>query len=94
MGAPENKQLMQQAFDGLERGDTTLFVDALSDDVRWKIIGSTKFSKTFQGKQSVVNELLRPLGAQIEGKISITAERLIAEGDFVVWGVDSDLEVE
>ena len=41
MTPADNKQLMQQVFAELERGNGRPFVDSFADDVRWTIIGST-----------------------------------------------------
>jgi hypothetical protein len=84
MGAADNKQLMQHIFSELSKGDSRPFVDGLADDVRWTITGTTKWSKTFQGKQAVLTELLEPLRSQFAGRYTATAHRFIAEGDHVV----------
>lgn len=83
MGAAENKKLIQEMFAELSKGNAPAFLNALADDVRFTIIGTTKYSGTFNGKQELVNKLLQPLGAQIEGGLTITPENFIAEGDFV-----------
>ena len=83
MGAAENKKLIQDMFAELSKGNAPAFLNALADDVRFTIIGTTKYSGTFNGKQELVNKLLQPLGAQIEGGLTITPENFIAEGDFV-----------
>jgi len=64
MGAAENKQLLQDIFAELSQGNSKPFVDSLAEGVRWTIIGTTKWSKTFDGKQAVLTELLGPLRAQ------------------------------
>src|SRR5215472_5898427 len=64
MSAPENKQLLQHIFSELSAGNSKPFVDSLADDVRWTIAGTTKWSKTFQGKQAVMMDLIAPLFAQ------------------------------
>ncbi len=84
MGAKENKQLMQQIFEELSKGNSELFVASMADDFRWTVTGTTKWSKTYMGKQSVLGELLGPLRARINGRIKTTAHRLIAEDDCVV----------
>jgi len=84
MGASENKQLMQQIFEEMSKGDSELFVASMADDFRWTVTGTTKWSRTYEGKQSVLIELFGPLRARINGRIRTTAHRLIAEGDFVV----------
>jgi uncharacterized protein len=84
MGAAENKQLLQQAFSAVSKGDGQPFLNLLADDVRWTIIGTTAWSRTYDGKQSVLDDLLRPLSRQLHGRNIIAAHRFIAEDDLVV----------
>ncbi|HKN70269.1 MAG TPA: nuclear transport factor 2 family protein [Terriglobales bacterium] len=84
MGARENKQLMQQIFEELSKGNSEPLVASMADDFRWTVTGTTKWSRTYEGKQSVLVELFGPLRARINGRMRTTAHRLIAEGDFVV----------
>ncbi len=83
MGASENKALIQQMYRGLAEGDPEAFLGALSDDVRWTIIGNTIFSKTYAGKRQLIEGLFEPFTKQIEGGAKIEPRNLIAEGDFV-----------
>src|ERR1700741_5282052 len=84
MGAIENKQLIHQIFEELSKGNSEPFVASMGDDFRWTVTGTTKWSRTYEGKQSVLVELFGPLRARINGRLRTTAHRLIAEGDYVV----------
>ena len=84
MRAPENKRLMQRIFAGLAAGDGKPFRDSLTEDFRWHLTGTTKWSRTYQGKEAVYQELLRPLFAQFADQYVNTAHRFIAENDHVV----------
>jgi len=84
MGAIENKQLMHQIFEELSKGNSEPFVASMADDFRWTVTGTTKWSRTYEGKKSVLVELFGPLRARINGRIRTIAHRLIAEGDYVV----------
>jgi len=84
MGALENKQLMQRIFDELAKGNGDLFIASMADDVKWTVTGTTEWSRTYEGKQTVLNELIGPLFARISGRLLTIANRFIAEGDFVV----------
>ncbi len=84
MSAAANKQLMQNIFSELAQGNGKLFVESLTDDFCWTITGTTKWSKTYRGKQAVLTELLKPLFAQFADQYTNTAQRFIAEGDYVV----------
>jgi ketosteroid isomerase-like protein len=84
MSAAENKQLMAEVYEELAKGNGRPFVDALADDVRWTIIGTTDWSGTWEGKEAVQRRLLDPLFAQFGTTYRNRAHRLIAEGDYVV----------
>jgi ketosteroid isomerase-like protein len=84
MTATENKRLMQEAFDELATGNGKPFMDLLGEDVRWTIIGTTAWSRSYEGVQAVRNELMRPLFAQFADRYSNKATSIIAEGETVV----------
>ncbi|MBO0862296.1 MAG: nuclear transport factor 2 family protein [Chloracidobacterium sp.] len=84
MSAAENKQLMQNIFSELSKGNGKPFVEGLADDIQWTVIGSTKWSGTYRGKQAVLTELLGPLFTVLTDQYTNTAHRFIAEDDYVV----------
>lgn len=79
-----NKKLLRDVFEETAKGNGRPFMDALADDVRWTIIGSTPWSGTYEGKSSVVADLLIPLAHQLAGANVVSALRFIAEDDVVV----------
>lgn len=80
----ENKQLLQDIFAGLAQGDSRLLVDSMAEDFRWTAIGSTPWSRTYEGKQTVLTELFVPLRARIADRVRTHAQRFIADGEYVV----------
>jgi ketosteroid isomerase-like protein len=84
MSTAENKQLVQHIYSELSKGNSKPFVEAMADDMRWIMMGTTKWSRTYEGKQAVLAELLAPLRAQFAGQYTASATRLVAEGDLVV----------
>jgi uncharacterized protein len=78
------KRLLQTIFAGLATGDSRAFVDSMADDFCWTLTGTTNWSGTYRGKEAVMNELMRPLFANFETRYINTAQRFIAEGDWVV----------
>ena len=59
-------------------------MNALADDVRYTIIGTTRFSGTFNGKQELLNRAFVPLLSELEANGGMETDNLIAEGDYVV----------
>jgi hypothetical protein len=84
MSASENKQLLQHIYSELSKGNSGPFLKNLAEDVRWTIMGTARWSKTYEGKQAILTELLGPLFAQFADQYTATAHRFIAEDDLVV----------
>jgi hypothetical protein len=81
MGIAENKEVVRQLREakGLEP-----MLATMADDVRWTIIGTTKYSHVMNGKQEIIDKLLKPIFAQLESMGSNHIDNVIAEGDYVV----------
>jgi ketosteroid isomerase-like protein len=84
MSAAENKALMQDVFEQMADGNGQPFMDALADDVRWTVIGTSPWSRTYQGKREIVDQLMRPLFSQFADEYRARAINIVAEGDVVV----------
>jgi len=81
MGVAENKEVVRQMR---EAKGIDAILATMSDDVRWTLIGTTKFSGTMNGKQEIVEKLFKPIFAQLETPGSNVIDNIIAEGDYVV----------
>lgn len=84
MNAARNKQVLEDAFAELAKGNGKPFVDLMADDFCWTIPGTTRWSNTYRGKQAVLVDLMKPLFAQFANRYTNTAQRILAEGDYVV----------
>jgi ketosteroid isomerase-like protein len=71
-------------FAEISKGNAAAFLDAMADDVKYTLQGRTKFSGTMNGKNEVMTKLLGPLGAALEGGITLTPYNFIADGEYVV----------
>jgi uncharacterized protein len=84
MGPADNKDLVRQLYAELSKGNTKPFIDCLAEDIRWTVIGTTKFSGTIKGKSNVTKKLFDRVAAQLDGPTKTTINNLIAEGPYVV----------
>lgn len=82
--AAHNKQIMQAVFAELAKGNTEPFRKLYADDVRFKVTGTTRWSKTYEGRKAVREQLFGPLFELLAGEPRYTASRFIAEDDLVV----------
>lgn len=84
MSATRNKELLQQVFFELAQGNSKPFVESWADDFCWTVTGTTKWSRTYRGKQTVLTELMAPLFSNFADRYRNIAQRFIAEDDYVV----------
>ena len=54
----DNKRIIQHAFDELDAANSRALVDLLADDASWTVMGHTRWSGTYQGKERILRDLL------------------------------------
>lgn len=84
MGSDDNKRLVQHAYAEISKGNPAPLLEAIADDVRWTLIGSTEFSGTYHSKQEAIEKLIHPLTMRLENGMVFAPEHFIAEGEYVV----------
>lgn len=84
MSAQRNKETFVKAFEAVNRGDSSLFVDSCAENVVWRTIGDTKFSGTYSGKKVMVEKFLTPFFADLNPpKIEFFFDKIFADGNFL-----------
>jgi ketosteroid isomerase-like protein len=89
MSAQANKKLMQEIFAAAGNPDPavrdrSLFIASLADDVTWVVTGQYSWSRTFTGKESILNDLHGHVRSLLVDRARTIADRFIADGDIVV----------
>ena len=84
MSTADNKALVRGIFDALAEGNSRPYYAALADDFSFTVMGGTVWQRTFAGKESVVNDLFRPLTAQYADRYTMQTRNIVAEGDVVI----------
>lgn len=90
-----NKKLIEQIFaaagdaDPAAR-DRALFIASLADDATWTVTGQYSWSRTFTGKQSILNDLHGHVRTRLVERTRTIAHRFIADGDHVVVEAKGD----
>ncbi|UGA44909.1 nuclear transport factor 2 family protein [Bradyrhizobium quebecense] len=88
MSAADNKKLVQEIFaiagdpDPAVR-EKSLLVANLADDAIWTVTGQYSWSRTFTGKQSIMNDLHGHVRSRLVERGRTIAHRFIADGDIV-----------
>ncbi len=83
MGIEENKELVRGFFDDIGKGNVQAAMDRMAEDLRFTLIGTTRLSGVCNSRKEFVDRIMAPLGAQLEGPLTITVDNMIAEGDVV-----------
>jgi ketosteroid isomerase-like protein len=78
-----NKKLMQDIFTELSKGNDSLFIEAMADEMKWIWMGSGQWSKTFNGKDEVLGELWSAVRQTLKPPYKVLANNFIADGDYV-----------
>lgn len=68
----------------LAEGNDQPFLDAMHRDIRWIWMGSGDLSRTFDGKEAVLNELWQSVKTDIAQPFRVKANLILAEGAYVV----------
>ena len=84
MGIAENKELVRGFFNDISGGSVQGALNRMAEDLHFTLIGGTKLSGICNSRKEFVDRIMAPLGAQLEGPLTIAIDNLIAEGDFVV----------
>jgi ketosteroid isomerase-like protein len=95
MSAAANKNLMQEIFAAAGNPDPavrdrSLFVASLADDAKWVVTGQYSWSRTFTGKQSILDDLHGHVRSRLVDRARTIAHRFIADGDHVVVEAKGD----
>lgn len=84
MTSSENREIVEQIFAETAHGNWAPLLDALADDFRFVVTGTSPWARAYDGKAVVLAELFAPLRARLANKIVNRAVRIIADGDLVV----------
>ena len=95
MSTAENKKLIEDIFavagnpDPSAR-DRALFIASLADDATWIVTGQYSWSRTFAGKDQILNDLHGHVRSRLLDRTRTLAHRFIADDDFVVVEAKGD----
>lgn len=84
MTAADNKLLMKAVFEGVSRGDGSGFVALLAEDVTLTVTGQYSWSRTFEGKVSILRDLYGYVNSLFDGPNTFVPTRFLADEDWVV----------
>ena len=83
-----NKALVQAGLEAWAAGTGSPY-DLLADDATWTIVGRSAASKTYQGREAFMREVIRPFNARMRAPLKPVIRRLYTDGDTVVAFFDA-----
>jgi ketosteroid isomerase-like protein len=86
--ASRNKSIVAASFKAWSDGTGSPF-DLLADDVSWTIVGGSIASKTYQGREAFMRDVIRPFNARMREPLKPTIRRIYTDADTVIVFFDA-----
>lgn len=61
-----NKELVRHVYEEVSKGNHQAFIDAVSDDFTFTLIGTTPFSGTYRGVHELFEKSIGPVMSALE----------------------------
>ena len=84
MTSEKNKEFVRHIYEEVSKGNHQAFIDAVTDNFTFTLIGTTPFSGTYRGVQEMFEKSIGPVMSALETQPRLVVDRIIAEGDYVV----------
>jgi uncharacterized protein len=78
------RALVENIMSAMAQGRVRPLFDAMAEDVRWRWMGVTQWSRSFEGKQSVVDSLFGGASDTLPPSSSVEVHGIHADDEFVV----------
>jgi len=79
-----NRQIVAEAFDRWAAGGTSFFNDLLAENVVWRIKGSGTGAGECKGRDTFLEQAVRPLAMRLSTPVRPTAVNVLADCDHVI----------
>jgi ketosteroid isomerase-like protein len=83
-----NKAIVEASFQAWSDGTGSPF-DLLTDSAPWTIVGHSVVSKTYDGREAFMRDVIRPFNARMRDPLKPVIRRVYADGDSVVIFFDA-----
>ena len=88
LGRIAEQALVRQSFEAWVQGNGSPF-ELLADDASWTIEGNSVASKTYQGRETFLREVIGPFNARMSVGLKPTIREVCADGDIVIIFFDA-----
>jgi len=83
-----NKALVEAGFKAWSAGTGSPY-ELLADDATWTIVGRSAASRTYQGREAFMRDVIRPFNARMHEPLKPSIRRIYADGDTVIVFFDA-----
>jgi ketosteroid isomerase-like protein len=83
-----NRAIVEASMKAWSDGTGSPF-DLLTDDATWTIVGRSVASKTYQGREAFMRDVIRPFNARMREPLKPSIRRIYADGDAVIVFFDA-----
>jgi uncharacterized protein len=83
-----NKSVVEASFKAWSDGTGSPF-DLLAEDASWTIVGHSVASKTYEGKEAFMRDVIRPFNARMRDPLKPVIRRIYADGESVIIFFDA-----
>jgi ketosteroid isomerase-like protein len=83
-----NKAIVEASFNAWHAGTGSPY-DLLADNAIWTIVGRSLVSKTYEGREAFISEVIRPFNARMSRGLKPTIRNIYADGDTVIVFFDA-----
>jgi ketosteroid isomerase-like protein len=80
----ENRKIISDAFTRWAAGGTTFFTDILAAEVVWTIEGSGPSAGVYRGRETFLEQAVRPFARRLSSPVRPTATQVWADGENVI----------
>jgi ketosteroid isomerase-like protein len=81
--ATPNTERVRALIDDMNAGNGQAYMEALAEDVRYTVIGTTPLSGTRQGRDAIIQQIVMPLMEKLDGFVRVTPQAIFGDGDRV-----------
>jgi ketosteroid isomerase-like protein len=83
-----NKSIVEASFKAWDDGTGSPY-DLLTDDATWTIVGRSAASKTYQGREAFMRDVIRPFNARMREPLKPVIRRIYTDRDAVIVFFDA-----